>query len=105
MIDVFSRFSQVTLIPSKHKDIIVQAILKKWVSIFGVPQFIFSDNGSEFDNHLFRDVAELLGRRVITTTAYSPWSSGIIERYNVVLENMVLKLTDDSKYSVANALV
>ena len=79
MIDVFSRFSQATLIPSKHKDMIVQAILKNWVSIFGVPQSIFSDNGGEFDNHLLRDVAELLGTRVITTAAYSPWSNGIIE--------------------------
>ena len=105
MIDVFSRFGQATLIPSKHKDMIVQAILKNWVSIFGVPQSIFSDNGGEFDNHLLRNVAELLGTRVITTAAYSPWSNGIIERHNAVLENMVLKLTDDSKCSVADALV
>ena len=105
MIDIFSRFSQATLIPSKHKDMIVQAILKNWVSIFGVPQSIFSDNGGEFDNHLLRDVAELLGTRVITTAAYSPWSNGIVERHNAVLENMILKLIDDSKCSVANALV
>ena len=79
MIDVFSHFSQATLIPSNHKDITVQAILKNWVSIFGVPQSIFSDNGSEFDNHLLHNVAELLGMRVITTAAYSPWSNGIVE--------------------------
>ena len=42
MTDVFSLFSQATLIPSKHKDIIVQTILKQWVSIFDVPQSIFS---------------------------------------------------------------
>ena len=82
----------------------MQAILKNWVSIFGVPQSIFSDNGGEFDNHL-HDVAELLGTRVITTAAYSRWSNGIVERHNAVLENMVLKLTDDSRCSVANALV
>ena len=50
-------------------------------------------------------MAELLGTCVITTAAYSPWSNGIVERHNAVLENMVLKLTDDSKCSVANALV
>ena len=61
MIDVFSHFSQATLSPSKHKDTIVQEILKNWVSIFGVPQSIFSDNGGEFDNHLLCDVVELLG--------------------------------------------
>ena len=70
-----------------------------------MPQSIFSDNGGKFDNHLLRDVAELLGTRVITTAAYSPWSNGIVEPHNAVLEHMVLKLTDDSKCSVANALV
>ena len=82
MIDVFSHFNQATLISSKHKDIIVHAILKNWISIFGVPQSIFSDNGSELDNHLLRNVPELLGTRVITTAAYSPWSNGIVEQHN-----------------------
>ena len=68
-------------------------------------QSIFSDNGGEFDNHLLRDVAELLGTCVITAAAYSPWSNGIIERHNAVLENVVLKSTDDSKCSVADTLV
>ena len=70
-----------------------------------MPQSIFADIGGEFDNHLLRDVAELLETRVITTAAYSPWSNGIVERHNAVLENMVLKRTDDSKCTVANALV
>ena len=50
-------------------------------------------------------MTELLGMCVITTAAYSLWSNGIIEQHNAVLENMVLKLTDDSKCSVAIALV
>ena len=50
-------------------------------------------------------MAELLGMPVVTTAAYSSWSNGIIERHNAVLENMVLKLADDLKCSVANALV
>ena len=83
MIDVLSCFDSVKqhclLIPSKHKDIIVQVILKNWVSIFGVPHSIFSDNGGEFDNHLLHNATELLGTHVITTAAYSPWSNGIIE--------------------------
>ena len=73
MIDVFSRFSQATLIPSKHKDITVQAILKNWVSIF--PTMVVSLT----INQLLCDVAELLGMRVITTATYSPWSNGIVE--------------------------
>ena len=105
MIDIFTRYSQATIIPAKDKHTVVKAILKQWVGIFGTPQSIFSDNGGEFRNDLLRDVAELLGTRVATSAAYSPWSNGIVERHNAVLENMVLKITADDKCSVENAIV
>ena len=103
MTDVFTRFSQAVIISSNHKETIANAILKHWVSIFGV-QSILSDNGGEFDNSLL-DVAELLGTKVLTTAAYSPWSNGIVERHNAVIENMILKITRDTNCSVENALV
>ena len=105
MIDVFSRYSSTVLIPSKRKEVIVDRIMKHWVSIFGTPVHILSDNGGEFNNELLRDVAELLGCSVMTTAAESPWSNGIVERHNAVIGEMVLKILDDSKCSIANALV
>ena len=50
-------------------------------------------------------MTELLGTHVITTAAYFPWSNGIVKQPNAELENKVLKLTDYSKCSVANAVV
>ena len=105
MIDMFTRYSQATVIPSKAKEVIVNDILKNWVSIFGTPQGIMSDNGGEFDNGLLRDVAELLNTKVLTSAAYSPWSNGIVERHNAVIENMLLKIVEDGSCSVKNALV
>ena len=83
----------------------MQAVLKSWVSISGVPQSFLSNNGGEFDNQFLHDLAGILETCVITTAAYSPWSIAIIESHNAVFENMVLKPTDDSKRSLANALV
>ena len=105
MIDVFTRFSQAVIISCKHKETIASTIFKHWVSIFGVPQSILSDNGGEFDNNLFLDGEELLGTKVLTTVAYSPWSYGIAERHNAVIENMILKITRDTNCSVENDLV
>ena len=105
MIDVFTRFSAAVLIKSKHKENIVDSILRHWVAIFGTPQSILSDNGGEFNNDLIRDVAELLNTRVTNTAAESPWSNGIVERHNAIIENMVLKIIDDMSCSVENALV
>ena len=45
MIDLFTRYSSASIINSKHKEVIVDAILKHWVALFGTPQSIFADNG------------------------------------------------------------
>jgi hypothetical protein len=105
MIDIFTRYSAGVVVKSKEKHVIVQAILKHWVAIFGTPASLFSDNGGEFNNALLRDVAELLNTKVMATAAYSPWSNGIVERHNAVIENMILKIVHDSNCSVETALL
>ena len=62
MIDVFSHFIQATLIPSKHKDIIVHAILKNWVTIFGVLQSIFPTMVVSLTITFFKMWLSFLGR-------------------------------------------
>ena len=59
MIDIFTRYSAASVIRSKDKEVIVDAILRHWISVFGKPATIYSDNGGEFNNKLLRDVAEL----------------------------------------------
>ena len=85
MIDHSTRFSAASIICSKRKETIVDCIFKYWVSIFGCPKRILSDNGGEFNNELMRDLGELLNARVMTTAAESPWQNGITERHNGIL--------------------
>ena len=46
IIDEFSRLSNAVIIRSKA--VTAKTFLKNWVSLFGVPRKIFSDNGGEF---------------------------------------------------------
>uniref|UniRef100_A0A7M5XEQ1 Integrase catalytic domain-containing protein n=1 Tax=Clytia hemisphaerica TaxID=252671 RepID=A0A7M5XEQ1_9CNID len=105
MIDLFTRYSAASVIKSKHKEVIVDEILKHWVAIFGSPQSIFADNGGEFNNELLRDVAELLDVSIASTAAESPWSNGVVERHNATLGNMIHKIVADTQCSIQNALV
>ena len=105
MIDLFTCYSAASIVKSKHKEVIVDTILKHWVAIFGTPQSIFADNGGEFNNELLRDVAELLDVSVASTAAESPWSNGVVERHNATLGNMVYKIVADTNCSIENALV
>ena len=102
-----SSFSQATSNhhPRHRETIIANAILKYWVSIFRVTQFILSDGDGKCDNcSLFCGVTELLGTKIHTMTTCSPWSNGIIKRPKAVIENMNLKITQDTNCSVGSAL-
>ena len=77
-------------------NIYITVDLMHWIAIFGKPDALFSDNGGKFNNSILRDVAELLDCKVMTTAAYSPWSNGIVERHNAVIENMILKISHDT---------
>ena len=52
-----------------------------------------------------RDIAELLDCKFTTTAAFSPWSDGIVERHNSVIQSMILKIVHETNCSVENALV
>ena len=104
MIDLATRYSQALVVSNKRKETIVEAVIKGWVSTFGVPGRILSDNGGEFNNREMQDMAENLNTEVLTTAAESPWSNGICERHNAVIGGMVTKMMHDSSDDIDTAL-
>ncbi|GBO13628.1 hypothetical protein AVEN_125936-1 [Araneus ventricosus] len=57
-----------------------QAFLHEWVSRFGVPEVFTTDRGTNFQSHLFHNLANLLGSYKNRSTAYNPKANGMIER-------------------------
>ena len=83
---------------------VIESVFKHWIALFGVLKQILSDNGSEFNNQVFRELGQLLNIEVKTTGAEPPWSNGIIEQYNGIIGNMVDKILHDQNCSVELAL-
>ena len=104
LIDHMTRFSAACVVPSKCKDVIVAAVLRIWISVFGCPGKILSDNGGEFSNDDFREMGEKLNTRITTTAAESPWSNGINERHNGILGEMIYKTMEDANCSLDVAI-
>ena len=75
IIDEFTRFSNAAIIRSKTA--VIKKFLQCWISLFGAPQKVISDNGGEFDSNEFRNLCENFNITVKTTPAYSPWSNGL----------------------------
>ena len=104
LIDHMTRYSAACVVPSKKKEVIVAAVLKIWICLFGCPDKILSDNGGEFSNEDFREMGEKLNTRITTTAAESPWSNGVNERHNGILGEMVVKTMEESSCSLDVAL-
>ena len=96
IIDEFSRYSNAIII--RHKDeSVIKVFMKCWISLFGAPKKVFSDNGGEFIGDEFINMCDAFGITVSTTPTCAPWSNGICERHNQTLTNMLLKIKDDTK--------
>ena len=84
------------MVESKKKEDTAEAIIKNWIAIFGAPRVILSDNGSEFNNELLREVCEQFNTTMKSTAAEAPRSNGIVERHNALLVKMIKKLKLDN---------
>ena len=80
LIDHATCYSAVTIVKLKQKEEIVKAIFKIWITLFGHPNEILSDNGGELNNYAWCDLSDQLNVFIRTTPGEFPWSNGITER-------------------------
>ena len=92
MIDMWSRYSVSVFIPKKKTQLVIDSLLKRWISIFGCMGALFSDNGGEFTSLEMQEVASILGVKLLTTAAFSPHQNGLNERVHSVIDSMLHKL-------------
>ena len=104
LIDHLTRFSSAVVCKSKEPAEIISGVIRCWISIFGPPSKFLMDNGGEFANHKFMDLAESMNIRILTTAAESPWSNGIVGRHNATLAEILHKVMAEQKISLDAAL-
>ena len=78
--DHATRLSMSTVIPSENPDVILQAILKNLVSIYGDADKFLSNNGWKFARESFVELCESLNITVKTNGAEASCSYGLVER-------------------------
>ena len=70
-------------------ETVADVIINNFISRFGCPAFIHSDQGSNFTSSLFLAICDLLEIAKTRTTPYRPCSNGQVERYNRTLLAMM----------------
>ena len=105
IIDSATRLSAGAIIRKKKPDIIIREIFAHWISIYGTPLSLLSDNGREFNNKDLIELGEKCNIRIKTTAAESPWSNGLVERHNAIIGDMILKTREDTGCSLEMAVM
>ena len=78
-------------VPDQKALRIVQLLVEQIIPIFGVPEALLSDRGTNLLSHLMMDICHMLGIKKLNTTAYHPQCDGMVERFNRTLKTMLRK--------------
>ena len=87
--DYFTKWVEAYPLENQQAVTVAEVIVKEFVSRFGVPLQLHSDQGRNFEAELFQRMCELLGIDKTRTTALHPQSDGMVERFNRTLENQL----------------
>ncbi len=85
----FTKWIEIFPLPSQTAEDVAEAALNGFISRFGCPLQIHTDQGKNFDGNLFKAFCDLLQITKTRTTPYRPCANGQVERYNRLILQMV----------------
>ena len=68
--------------------------LESTIQILGPPKIIASDNGTEFNNNLIKELAKKWDFKLRFSTPYRPQGHGSVERNNGLIQTILKKITN-----------
>jgi cleavage and polyadenylation specificity factor subunit 1 len=86
IVDRFTRFPSAYPMRDMTTECCTNALLQ-WISFFGLPRFLTSDRGSQFESTLWSSLMTRLGITHQSTTSYHPQSNGLVERFHRQLKD------------------
>ena len=86
-------------VPDQKAIRLVELLTKEVIPLFGVPEALLSDRGTNLLSRLMSDVCARLVITKLNKTAYHPECDSLVERFNRTLKAMLRKhVTQWDKY-------
>ena len=83
--DFLTKWPMVYPAPNQKAIRIAHLLADEIVPLFGVPEALLSDHGTNLLSYLMKDVCSFLGIKKLNTTTYHPQCDGMVERFNHTL--------------------
>ena len=90
MADYFTKWAEAIATPDQEARTVADVFVRHFLTKFGAPRMIHTDQGKNFESHLFAEMCKLLGIKKTRTTVYHPQSDGMVERFNRTLGTMIV---------------
>ena len=92
VVDHFTHYVQAFVTKNHTARTTARVLYNNYFSVFGFPQCLMSDQGTEFCGKVIVAMCSLLGVKKIWTTLYHPQTNGSAERVHQTLQRMIGKL-------------
>ena len=96
IVDRYSRWPEAIPVQDMTAETCAKALVRHWISRFGVPADVTADRGRQFTSSLWAELNRLLGIRATNTTAYHPQANGLVERLHRQLKAALMARSSGS---------
>ncbi|GFU93297.1 retrovirus-related Pol polyprotein from transposon 412 [Trichonephila clavipes] len=97
VMDCYTKWPEAYLIPDQEASTVAEVLVQNWISRFGVPLQLHSDQGRNFDSPVCKRLCEILAIDKTKTTALHPQSDGMVERFNRTILNSLSLLVSSNQ--------
>ena len=95
--DYWSKWIEAYAVPDHTAATVARYLVEEFFARFGLPRQLHSDQGREFEGHLFQEMCRLLEIDKTRTSPWRPCSNGYIERFNRTLGSMLRQVVDQKQ--------
>jgi transposase InsO family protein len=94
MQDDLTKWSVAVPIDKTDANSVAQAFVENFILIYGIPESILTDKGTNFMGNVFKEICKILKITKLNTIAYNPASNGALERSHRTLKDYLKNFVD-----------
>ena len=100
-VDLFSKWVEAVPLPDQRESTVAKAFVESVVLRHGTPKSLLTDQGTNFESELMREICRLLGVSKIRTSPFHPRTDGQTERSNRTIKEWLASAGGDWEKQLA----